>query len=521
MFILNFYFSFITNLTYRRLYFLQTEKIKPYQFALIKLMFSMIDIKTSQKPITTNSIPKLGSSPFSIGTITVRNLLIILFVIGLLFLFAISIFSQKVLIAVITGIVLLLSGFVISNLFYLNGSNKRADTFNRMILENSSDLFLTYKIKKGKFNFVSPTIRQLLGFDSTSVLNHYDLSFIHPADRLELRSILNPTYLRLNRNFDSTVRMIKRDGHTIWVKIKGDVIVDEKNELDTVILNLRDITEDKTEALMSDQYRKSLEQIIQKNNITEKNAKELSTLMSSHDLKEPLRTMSNYTRMVQQRYTNQLGEDGKELLQYAVDAANRMAYMMDDILSLSLLREDKIRIREVSLEKAISDAKFELSKKIKSSEATIIYGNLPTIQADSTQMKELFKQIIGNSIKYRGKENPIIRIDAEQHTDNWLIKISDNGIGISEEFQDSIFNFFRRLHAIGDLVGSGLGLPICKKIVSNHGGNIWVESEGEGKGSTFCFMIPVDPVVLNFSEMNNKNILRESKVVFEPKRFQF
>ena len=484
-------------------------------------MFSMIDTKTSQNPITTNAIPTLGSPTFSIRTITIRNLLIILFVIGLLFLFAISIFSQKLLIATITGIVLLLSGFVISNLFYLNGSNKRADAFNRMILDHTSDLFLTYKIKKGKFNFVSPAIHQLLGFESSAILNHYDLSFIHPADRLELRSILNPTYLRLNRNFHSTVRMIKRDGNMIWVKIKGDVIVDEKNELDAVLLNLRDITEDKNQELMSTQYRKSLEQVIQKHNIFEKNAKELSSLMSSHDLKEPLRTMSNYTRMVQQRYVHQLGKDGKELLQYAVDAANRMAYMMDDILSLSLLREDKIRIREVSIEKALSDAKYELSKKIKASNATVDYGKMPKILADSTQMKELFKQIIDNSIKYRGKENPIIRIEAEQHTDNWLFKITDNGIGISDEFQDSIFNFFRRLHSMGDILGSGLGLPICKKIVTNHGGSIWVESDGEGKGSTFCFMIPVEPVVVDLSLTNEKNNIRESNVVFEPKRFQF
>ena len=153
----------------------------------MKLMFSMIDTKTSQKPITTKTISELGSPYFSFGTITIRNLLILLFVIGLLFLFAISILNQKITIAITTGIVLLLSGFVISNLFYLNGSNKRADAFNRMIINHTSDLILTYKIKKRKFNFVSPAIHQMLGFESSSVLNHYDLSFIHPADRLELR----------------------------------------------------------------------------------------------------------------------------------------------------------------------------------------------------------------------------------------------------------------------------------------------------------------------------------------------
>ena len=146
---------------------------------------------------------------------------------------------------------------------------------------------------------------------------------------------------------------------------------------------------------------------------------------------------------------------------------------------------------------------------------------MPKIKADSTQIKELFKQIMENSIKYRGKENPIIKIEVEKLTDNWLFKISDNGIGISDEFQDSIFNFFRRLHGMGKIVGSGLGLPICKKIVTNHGGNIWVESEGEGKGSTFCFMIPIEPTFVDLSTMNDKNQIRESNPVFEPKRFQF
>ena len=481
----------------------------------------MNNAETTRKSLAKEAIPKLVSPSFSIGTITIRNLFVILFVFGLVVLLAVAIFSEKIMVACITGVVLLLSGFVISNLFYLNGSNKKADAFNRMILEHSTDLFLTFKIKKRKFNFVSPAIRQMLGFEIQSVNNHYDLSFIHPADRLELRSILDPTFLRVNRNFVSTVRMVKRDGNTIWVKIKGDVVVDAKNELDLVILNLRDITAEKEQDLMADQYRKSLEQVIQKHKISEKNAKELSALMSSHDLKEPLRTMSNYTRMVQQRYANQLGKDGKELLQYAVDAGNRMAYMMDDILSLSLLREDKIRIREVSLEKILSDAKFELSKKIKSSNAVIEHGMLPKIQADPTQMKDLFKQILDNCIKYRGNENPIIQIKIEKHTDNWLFKVSDNGIGIPEEFQDSIFTFFRRLHGMGEIAGSGLGLPICKKIVTNHGGSIWVESEGEGNGCTFCVMIPVEPVVVDLSEIKVNNKFRESNVVFEPKRIQF
>ena len=480
----------------------------------------MIDAKTSKPSIAKKAIPKFVSDRFSLGTIPVRNFFIALFVFGLIILFTFAIFSEKIVVGCITGIVLLLSGFVISNLFYLNGSNKQADAFNRLILENTSDLLMTYKIKKSKFNFVSPAIHQMLGFDISSVLNHYDLSFIHPADRLELRSILESTFLRVNRNFKTTVRMISREGKTIWVMILGDVVVDEKNELDFVILNLRDITTEKENELMTDQYRKSLEQIIQKHKITEKNARELSALMSSHDLKEPLRTMSNYTRMVQQRYVAQLGKDGKELLQYAVNAANRMAYMMDDILSLSLLREDKIRIREVNLEKAISDAKFELTKKIKHSNATIEYRSLPTIKGDFAQVKEIFKQIIDNGIKYRGKDEPIIKIDVEQHTDNWLFKITDNGIGISEEFQDSIFNFFRRLHSIGDIQGSGLGLAICKKIVTNHGGNIWVESEGEGRGSCFCFMIPVEPETIDFSDTNTKHGSIETSTIFQPKRFQ-
>ena len=480
----------------------------------------MIDTKTSRKIIAYKAIPKFVAERFPIGTIPIRNFFIALFVFGLIILMTFAVFSEKIVVASLTGIVLLLSGFVISNLFYLNGSNKQTDAYNRMIIESTSDLILTYKIKRSKFNFVSPAIHQLLGYDISSVLNHYDLSFIHPADRLELRSILEPTFLRVNRNFKSTVRMITREGKTIWILISGDVVVDTNNELDYVILNLRDITAEKENDLMTDQYRKSLEQIIQKHKISDKNARELSNLMSSHDLKEPLRTMSNYTRMVQQRYGNQLGNDGKELLQYAVDAANRMTYMMDDILSLSLLREDKIRIRAVNLEKAISDAKFELTKKIKSSNAKIVYGNLPTIKADSAQVKEIFKQIIDNGIKYRGKEDPIIKIEVEQHTDNWLFKVTDNGIGISEEFQDSIFNFFRRLHGAGEILGSGLGLAICKKIVTNHGGNIWVESEGEGRGSSFCFVIPVDPETIDFSDNTNANNTIEPNVIFQPKRFQ-
>lgn len=224
----------------------------------------MIDTETRNNTVRKPKFSFQNSELFSTKTVQFRPIFLMLSTVGLIAIFYLAILNPDIIFSIITGLILFAAGFLISNLFYLNASGKKEDEFNRLIIENSSDLLMIFKVRDGRFKYASPSIEKLLGYDLSSVIGQYDLSFVHPADRFELYNILDTNFLRLNRSFTTTMRMIKRNGEYCWIKIKGDVIVDSSNELDNVIINLRDITEDKEQTIAQHQYQKSLEQAIQK-----------------------------------------------------------------------------------------------------------------------------------------------------------------------------------------------------------------------------------------------------------------
>jgi len=232
--------------------------------------------------------------------------------------------------------------------------------------------------------------------------------------------------------------------------------------------------------------------------------------MSSYDLKEPLRTISSYSQLVQHRYAKNLDSDGKQYLQYTVDGANRMARMMDDILSFSNVSLEKFKPREVSVEKAVEEVEHVLANEIKASNATIVFGELPNLKVDFIQFKQLLKNLFENSLKFRGQNKPVIELSVQEMSNHFLFKIKDNGIGISKAYHESIFDVFGKIKEAGKANGTGVGLAVCKKIISNHGGKIWVESDGTGQGSEFYFTIPLS------LEDNNSEKINSRKEGFQP-----
>lgn len=468
----------------------------------------MINAETQEKSTSNKNLTIFKSDLFSKKVIQTRPIFFVAFVIGLIGIFYLAILNPEIIFSIITGLALFLSGFVISNLIYLNASGKKEDAYNRTIIKNTTDIFLIFQIKAGRFKYVSPSIKRILGYDLSSVINQYDISFVHPADRFELYNILDTNFLRLNRMFTSTIRMIKRDGTICWVEIKGDVLVDASNELENVVMNLRDVTKQKEEQIALEQYQKSLEQSIQRNNTKTHEYEEIADLMSSFDLKEPLRTISSYSQLIQHRYSKKLDKDGNEFLQFTIDGADRMARMMEDILSFSNIRLDKLKPRVINSEKAIREVQHVLNQPLKKYKAEVTYDELPKLKVDFIQFKQLLKNLIENSLKFRSDKNPRVKISSEELEKDWLFKVEDNGIGISPDYHDSIFNVFGKIKGMGRPDGSGVGLAVCKKIVTNHGGKIWVESSGNGEGSTFYFTIP------KAIEENNNNIC--TKQQFQP-----
>jgi chemotaxis family two-component system sensor kinase Cph1 len=213
--------------------------------------------------------------------------------------------------------------------------------------------------------------------------------------------------------------------------------------------------------------------------------------VASHDLQEPLNQVANFVQLLEMRYNDELDEDGKEFIGFAVDGVSLMQTLIDDVLVYSKVDLKGIEWELTEVETSLNRAFSNLRGRITETQAEISYDSMPTIVADSTQLMQLFQNLLGNAIKFKKKDEvPRIHVGVQRQEDAWLFSVQDNGIGIDPQFADRIFVIFQRLHTRDEYPGSGMGLAICKKIVECHRGQIWVESE-LGKGATFFFTIPV------------------------------
>jgi light-regulated signal transduction histidine kinase (bacteriophytochrome) len=211
--------------------------------------------------------------------------------------------------------------------------------------------------------------------------------------------------------------------------------------------------------------------------------------IASHDLKEPLRTITSFATLLSSRYQGKLGNDADDFINFMVDSAERMKRLIDNLLDyahagLQLQRDKAIHCNRV-VEQTLKNLRLMIQEK----KAEITCEPLPTIHADAVQIGQLFQNLIGNAIKYNRSEPPRVHIHCERQGPMWLFSIRDNGIGIETGQTEKIFEIFRRLHGRTDYAGSGVGLAVCKKTVEAHGGKIWVSSK-PGEGSTFYFTLP-------------------------------
>jgi len=223
----------------------------------------------------------------------------------------------------------------------------------------------------------------------------------------------------------------------------------------------------------------------------ERSNKELEQFayVASHDLQEPLRMVSSYTQLLADRYKDKLDQNANDYINFAVDGANRMQRLIQDLLSYSRVTTRGKSLAPVDTHAALGEAILNLQTAIKESGAMVTNDDLPTINADYTQLVQLFQNLIANGIKFHGATPPRIHISANKKGNEWVFSIKDNGIGIEPQYSQKIFVVFQRLHAGNKYPGTGIGLAICSRIVQRHGGRIWVESE-LGKGATFFFTLP-------------------------------
>ena len=268
-----------------------------------------------------------------------------------------------------------------------------------------------------------------------------------------------------------------QDQSVVWV---AHNITEPKDSVVWVAHNI-------TERMHFEQELQQLNQELERSN----QELEQFAYVASHDLQEPLRMVISFTQLLSQNYAGQLDEQADQIIGFAVDGATRMQQLIQDLLSYSRVGTQAKVLETVDCKQILESAIANLQLSIQESGAILHLSDLPTLNTNPRQLTQLFQNLIGNAIKYRGDQAPIIEIGCQEQGEHSLFWVTDNGIGIESKHTDRVFMVFQRLHTRQEYSGTGIGLAICKKIVDQQGGKIWVESAVD-QGSTFFFTLPME-----------------------------
>lgn len=359
----------------------------------------------------------------------------------------------------------------------------------KLISENSGDVIWILELESGKFSYVSPSVEKLRGYTPEEVMQQSlnealtpeSMKFIVENLPVRIQEVSRGnTSLRIMTN---EVYQPHKDGSIVPTEVVTTMITDENGNVTEILGVTRNISQRKKDEEIRDE-------LILELNKSNKDLEQFA-YVASHDLKEPLRMISNYMQLLAKNYKGKIDERADSYIGYAVDGAMRMNALINDLLIYSRVSSKAREFEPVDLSIIIEEVLRDLQLTIEENKAVVNYYDLPSVMADDMQIKQLFQNLIQNAVKFRNSSNPQINITSERKGKEWLIKVSDNGIGMDPQFSERIFVIFQRLNEREKYPGTGIGLAICKKIVEHHGGRIWVESQ-PGQGSAFFFTLPAE-----------------------------
>jgi PAS domain S-box-containing protein len=351
-----------------------------------------------------------------------------------------------------------------------------------LVIQGTNDGVWDWDVKTNEVYF-SPRWKSMLGYEDHEISNRFDEweRRLHPDDRVMALARVRAYLAGDIPVYELEHRLLHKDGHYRWILARGLALRDEDGKPYRMAGSHTDLTERKHAA---EELKKAAEELARSNKELEQFA-----YIASHDLQEPLRMVSSYTELLARRYKDKLDNDAREFIGYAVDGARRMGTLINDLLAYSRVSSQKKPYELVDCMQTMKAVRDNLKMVIDESGAKVIAEALPRVMGDPTQLLQLLQNLIGNAIKFRGSQPPIIEVAAVERDGEWLFSVKDNGIGIDPEDFERIFLVFQRLHTREEYPGTGIGLALCKRIVERHGGHLWVES-AKGKGSTFYFTIP-------------------------------
>jgi len=341
----------------------------------------------------------------------------------------------------------------------------------------------------GQFMRVNPGFCQIVSYGESELLQKNWQAITHPddieADREYVRALLSGNI----QTFSLEKRLVCKDEAVRWANVTVSAMRDANGTAQYLICAIEDISERK---LVQELLQASLDtQTRYAQELTRSNAElEQFSYVASHDLQAPLSTIAGYAQLLEKRCHNQLDAQGNKFIRNIVNSCGRMQALIDDLLEYSRVGRSEKPFDVIDCNLVFEDACANLQLAIRQEQASVTRGDLPRVRGDSFQLLQLFQNLIGNAIKYRSSEAPMVHVGASRQGDSWVFSVQDNGIGIAEQYHPRIFQLFQRLHSEKQYSGTGIGLAICQRIVDRHGGRLWVESE-PNRGSTFYFSIPL------------------------------
>ena len=341
----------------------------------------------------------------------------------------------------------------------------------------------------GQFMRVNPGFCQIVRYPESELLQQNWQAITHPddieADKEYVRLLLSGKI----KTFSLEKRLLCKDQAVRWANVTVSAMRDVKGTPQYLICAIEDISQRKVvqellQASLDTQTRYAQE-------LTRSNAElEQFAYVASHDLQAPLSTIAGYAQLLEKRCNDQLDAPGNKFIRNIVNGCGRMQALIDDLLEYSRVGRSEKPFELIDCNLVFEDACANLQLAIRQNQASVTRGDLPKVRGDSFQLLQLFQNLIGNAIKYRSSEAPVVIFGASRQGNNWVFSVQDNGIGIAEQYHQRIFQIFQRLHTQKQYSGTGIGLAICQRIADRHGGRLWLESE-PNRGSTFYFSIPV------------------------------
>ncbi|RYG29930.1 MAG: PAS domain-containing sensor histidine kinase, partial [Chitinophagaceae bacterium] len=350
------------------------------------------------------------------------------------------------------------------------------------LLEASLDMICVVN-ETGVISQISANCKNLLGFEPSEMIGKPYTAFML-ADATARSYSEEPVEdkNKIIRKFEN--RGLRKDG--TGIPLSGTAIWSPETK------SFYAIVKDATERKMSAQQLEELNESLRKRaaELQASNTElERFAYVASHDLQEPLRMVSSFLQLLENKLGGDLDETGKKYIDFAIDGAERMKTLIQDLLQYSRVGTSKEMVVNVNMDEILNSVKMIYSLAITESSAELVIHPLPVIKAEKAQMHQLFQNLVGNAIKYSSPSPPRIEVGYEELPNDWQFYVRDQGIGIHPKFFEKIFVIFQRLHNKTEYSGTGIGLAICKKIVERHGGVIWVESE-PGKGTCFFVRLP-------------------------------